>query len=72
MGKLRHGRNGDSQGGQVVMGRIFAAFFSLILPGLGQVFYGKFGAALFWWIASIFVGPIAGLGAAAHVMIAPE
>ncbi len=54
------------------MFRIISAGTSLFLPGLGHVFYGKLGPAICWFGLSIVAGPLAGVGAALHIMFTPE
>jgi len=50
------------------MKKIIGALCSLIVPGLGQLFYGKITWALVWMIASLFTGGMANIFAAVHVL----
>jgi TM2 domain-containing membrane protein YozV len=51
------------------MGRFVAAFFSLIFPGLGQLFYGQWGMALAWFAGSLIFGPLLNIFSAGHILI---
>jgi len=50
------------------MKKIIGALCSLIIPGLGQLFYGKITWAIVWMIASLCTGGFANVLAAVHVL----
>jgi len=47
---------------------VIASICSLVFPGLGQVFYGKFAWGLIWFFSILVIGPLANLLSAAHVL----
>ncbi len=47
----------------------FAAAITLILPGLGQLLYGKWAWGFFWFWAGIFTAGLANWAAAVHCLI---
>ena len=50
------------------MKRLIAALASFILPGLGQLFYGRNGWAFMFFVGSCLLGPIGPFLAAGHVL----
>jgi len=50
------------------MKRFFACVASFLLPGLGQLFYGRYGWALLFFIGSCLLGPFGPFIAAGHVL----
>jgi len=50
------------------MKKIIGALCSFIVPGLGQLFYGKFIWAIAWMIAGLCTGGLANVFAAVHVL----
>jgi len=47
---------------------IISVVVSLFVPGLGQLFHGKFLAGVLFFVAAIFTGPAMNLVAAAHCL----
>jgi hypothetical protein len=54
------------------MKRFAAIVASLVLPGLGQCFYGYFGWALMFILSTCLLGPVANVLAALHVLFIDE
>jgi TM2 domain-containing membrane protein YozV len=50
------------------MRRIIATGTSFIVPGVGQLFYGKIIWAIGWFVASLYLGFIINVLAAAHAL----
>ena len=51
------------------MKRLIACFASMLLPGLGQCFYGRYKFAIAFALASCVFGPLCNLLAALHILI---
>jgi len=54
------------------MKRFAGIVASLVLPGLGQCFYGNFGWALLFVLSTCLLGPGANVLAALHIMFIEE
>ena len=50
------------------MKRFAAIVASLVVPGLGQCFYGYFGWAAVFFFSTCLLGPACGVLAALHVL----
>jgi len=46
---------------------VIGAFCSFIIPGLGQLFHGKWLFGFFWFFLACFFGPVINVVSAAHV-----
>ncbi len=51
------------------MKRLIACVASMLLPGLGQCFYGGYKFALAFALSSCVIGPLCNLLAALHILI---
>ena len=51
------------------MKRLIACVASMLLPGLGQCFYGRYKFALAFALSSCVFGPLCNLLAALHILI---
>jgi hypothetical protein len=47
---------------------LFTAFLSLVLPGLGQMFHGAWGWAIFWLVTGVITGGLVTWLAAIHCL----
>jgi TM2 domain-containing membrane protein YozV len=50
------------------MKRFAAIVSSMLVPGLGQCFYGYFGWGLMFILSTCLIGPVANVLAALHVL----
>ena len=47
---------------------LFTAINSLVMPGVGQLFYGERGWALFWFVTAIITGGLTIWPSAIHCL----
>jgi len=53
---------------KITIKSLFTAFISLVMPGVGQLFYGEIGWALFWFVSAIITGGLTLWPSAIHCL----